>query len=81
MNIPSDKYITAIDPTLKRRVLFLVRNGWAEWSFIFYIGAIGALLGSYFKLAGVSATLLALGFFYGAGKLHEHAEKRIKKRD
>ena len=35
----------------------------------------------YAKLAGVSATLLALGFFYGAGKLHEHAEKRIKKRD
>ena len=29
MNMPSDKYITAIDPTLKRRVLFLVRNGWA----------------------------------------------------
>ena len=23
------KYITAIDPTLKRRVLFLVKNGWA----------------------------------------------------
>jgi hypothetical protein len=27
--MPSDKYITAIDPRLKRRVLFLVRNGWA----------------------------------------------------
>ena len=29
MNIPSDKYITAIDPRLKHRVLFLVRGGWA----------------------------------------------------
>ena len=27
--MPTDKYITAIDPTLKRRVLFLVKNGWA----------------------------------------------------
>ena len=60
-------------------IIRTIKTGWAEWSFIFYIGAIGALLGSYFKLAGVSATLLALGFFYGAGKLHEHAEKRLKK--
>ena len=61
------------------KIIRTIKTGWAEWSFVFYIGAIGALLGSYFKLAGVSATILALGFFYGAGKLHEHAEKRLKK--
>lgn len=59
-------------------IIRTIKLGWSEWSFIFYIGAIGALLGSYFKLAGISATLLACGFFYGAGKLHEHAERKIK---
>ena len=59
------------------KIVRTVKAGWAEWSWLFYIGAIGALLGSYFNIAGIAATGLACTFFYGMGRLHEHAEKKI----
>jgi hypothetical protein len=67
--------------TLQRKAYNIVRTiktGWSEWSWLFYIGSIGALLGSYFKVVGIASIALAGAFFYGMGKLHEHAEKRMK---
>ena len=60
------------------KVIRTIKVGWSEWSWLFYIGTIGALLGAYFKIVGIASIGLACAFFYGMGKLHEHAERRVK---
>jgi|GEM_PF-5657274 hypothetical protein len=56
----------------------VVRFGWNNYSFIFYIGGISAILGGIFGWAGWASTIVTLLFFYYAGKLKRQidAEKR-----
>ena len=61
------------------KIIRTIKTGWAEYSWVFYIGAIGALLGAYFRIAGIASIILACAFFYGAGRLHEHAERKMSK--
>jgi hypothetical protein len=57
-----------------------VRLGWNNYSFIFYIGGVSAILGSLFGTAGWLSVIATLIFFYYAGKFRKHldAEKAKK---
>ncbi len=48
-----------------------VRTGWSNYSFIFYIGAVAAILGNYLGLAGTAALPVGVGVFYYLGKFHK----------
>lgn len=57
-----------------------VRVGWNNYSFIFYIGGISAILGSLFGVAGWLSTILTVLFFYYMGKFKKHLDiERAKK--
>lgn len=52
-----------------------LRYGWNNYSFIFYIGGISAILGGLFGWAGWASTLLTLLFFYYAGKFKKEVDR------
>ncbi len=53
----------------------MIRLGWNNYSFIFYIGSISAILGQFFGIAGAIATILTILFFYYAGRVSKVIEK------
>jgi hypothetical protein len=55
-----------------------IREGWQNYSFLFYIGSIGAILGKEWGIAGGGATALGLIFFYYIGDFHKKVEKNGK---
>lgn len=58
-----------------------VRVGWNNYSFIFYIGGISAILGGVFGVAGWLSTILTVGFFYYTGKFKKQVDKEKAKRE
>ena len=70
-----------VDKTLgflaRMRVLDIaehVRIGWANYSYIFFIGGVIALLASAFGTWSAIAPVVTVGFFYYAGKFHERVQ-------
>ena len=47
-----------------------IQTGWSQYSMYFYISGISAIIGGFFKLAGIGAFILTLAFFYFMGKAH-----------
>jgi len=47
-----------------------IQTGWSQYSMYFYISGVAAIIGSFFKLAGIGAFILTLAFFYFMGKAH-----------
>ncbi len=63
-----------------------VRDGWNNYSFIFYIGGVSAILGSIFGIAGWLSIVVTVAFFYYAGRFvkafkeeKEKAERRNRR--
>jgi len=54
--------------------LFEIHNyiqiGWSQYSMYFYISGVSAIIGGFFKLAGIGAFILTITFFYFMGKTH-----------
>jgi hypothetical protein len=55
-----------------------IRVGWTNYSFLFYIGGVSAILGSLFGLAGWASSIVTLLFFYYAGEFKKHVLKESK---
>lgn len=51
-----------------------VRHGWNNYSFIFYIGGISAILGKLFGVAGWLSVIVTVYFFYFMGKFKKEIE-------
>ena len=51
-----------------------VRYGYDKYGFLFFIGGVGAVLGSYLGIAGVGATAVTILFFWSAGRVHKHIQ-------
>ena len=78
----SDKLILRYSHSGIGRFIDTVRTGWNNYSFIFYIGGISAILGSLFGWAGWLSTIVTVGFFYLTGRMKkrmEEADERRKK--
>lgn len=56
-----------------------VRFGWNNYSFIFYIGGISAILGGVFGWAGWASTIVTLLFFYYVGKFKKEVDEEQKR--
>ena len=59
-----------------------VRAGWSNYSFVFYIGGVSAILGSLFGIAGWLSVIVTVAFFYYAGKFVDELQlekKRLKR--
>lgn len=56
-----------------------IRLGWSNYSFLFYIGGVSAILGSIFGLAGWLSTIVTVLFFYYAGEFRRHLAVESKK--
>ena len=56
-----------------------VRIGWANYSYLFFIGGVIALLASAFGTWSAIAPVVTVGFFYYAGKFHERVQAMRKK--
>ena len=61
------------------RITDNIRTGWNNYSFLFYIGGVSAILGSLFGLAGWASTIFTLTFFYYAGEFKKLMEEEKKK--
>lgn len=57
-----------------------VRYGWNNYSFIFYIGGISAILGSLFGIAGWASIVVTVLFFYYAGRFKKHLDEMSARR-
>ena len=55
-----------------------VRIGWANYSYLFYIGGVSALLATAFGSWATIAPVVTICFFYYAGKFHERVQARPK---
>jgi len=53
-----------------------IQTGWNQYSMYFYISGVAAIIGSFFKLAGIGAFILTLAFFYFMGKAHTTVVKQ-----
>jgi len=53
-----------------------IQTGWNQYSMYFYISGVAAIIGSFFKLAGIGAFILTLTFFYFMGKAHTTIAKQ-----
>ncbi|MEM0107154.1 MAG: hypothetical protein QXD11_00625 [Candidatus Micrarchaeaceae archaeon] len=51
-----------------------IQKGWSQYSLYFYIGGVSAIIGGFFKLAGIASLIITLAFFYIMGKMHAHIE-------
>ena len=61
-----------------------VRNGWNNYSFIFYIGSISVILGGMFGIAGWLSVFVTVYFFYTTGKFKHEMElerERIRREE
>jgi len=47
-----------------------IQIGYSQYSMYFYIAGISAIIGGFFKLAGIGAFVLTITFFYFMGKTH-----------
>jgi len=60
--------------------LFEIHNyiqiGYSQYSMYFYIIGISAIMGGFFRLAGIGAFILTLTFFYFMGKTHTTVAKQ-----
>jgi hypothetical protein len=56
-----------------------MRVGWSNYSFLFYIGGVSAVLGGMFGLAGWVSAPATLIFFYYAGQFRQHVLRESKK--
>ena len=56
-----------------------VRHGWNNYSFIFYIGGISAILGGLFGIAGWLSIIVTVYFFYLAGKFKKEVDLEKEK--
>lgn len=59
-------------------VIDAIRLGWNQYSFVFYIGSVAAILGSILGVVGIASIIVTLICFYYLGKLHMTMEA-IKK--
>ncbi len=48
-----------------------IQRGWSQYSLYFYVSGISAIIGGFFKLAGIGAFIFTLAFFYLAGRMHK----------
>jgi len=71
----SDKLIMRYSHSGMGRFIDTVRTGWNNYSFIFYIGGISAILGSLFGWAGWLSTIVTVGFFYLTGRMKKRIEE------
>lgn len=46
-----------------------IRYGWNNYSFVFYIGSISAILAGLFGIAGWLSIVITIAFLYYAGKI------------
>ena len=55
------------------------KKGYDNYAWIFFIGAIGTIIGTSLHLSGgVAAILIAFAFFYIMGRFHTKLEKRVQ---
>lgn len=55
------------------------KKGYDNYSWLFFIGAIGTILGTSLHIGGgIAAVLVAFVFFYIMGRFHTKLEKRIQ---
>ncbi len=62
------------------RVIETIRTGWSDYSFIFYIGSVSAILGSLFGLVGWASIIVTVMFFYYVGRFRQHQKREMSKR-
>ena len=54
------------------------KKGYDNYSWLFFIGAIGAIIGTTLHMSsGVAAIVVAFVFFYVMGRFHTKLEKKI----
>lgn len=58
----------------------MVRLGWTNYSFIFYIGGVSAILGEFFGIAGWLSTIVTVLFFYYAGRFKKRIDLKNRAR-
>ncbi len=56
-----------------------MRIGWSNYSFLFYIGGVSAVLGGMFGLAGWVSAPVTVIFFYYAGQFRRYVERESRK--
>ena len=56
-----------------------IQIGYSQYSMYFYITGISAIIGGFFKLAGIGAFILTITFFYFMGKTHATMVKQQNK--
>jgi hypothetical protein len=52
-------------------ILHTMKTGYDKASWLFWSISLSALIGSFFGLAGASAVVITLGFFYVVGRRYE----------
>ena len=57
-----------------------LKEGWQEYNLYFYIGGISVIIGGFMHVAGATALIITLIFFYYAGKFHLAIKNRRKKK-
>ena len=56
------------------------KKGYDNYAWIFFIGAIGTILGAFLKLtSAAAAVIIAFVFFYLTGRFHTKLERAIKR--
>ncbi|MDE1854982.1 MAG: hypothetical protein KGH57_01520 [Candidatus Micrarchaeota archaeon] len=61
-------------------VVETVRIGWNNYSFVFYITGVSAILAALFGIAGWISIAVTLVFFYYVGKFRRHFDREKSKR-
>ncbi len=56
-----------------------IRYGWNNYSFIFYIGSISAIVAGLVGVYGGAAVLITIAFFYYAGKFKRELDREKEK--
>ena len=57
-----------------------IRFGWNNYSFVFYITGVSAILGAIFGIAGWLSIIVTVIFFFYAGKFRRQLEKEKSKK-
>jgi hypothetical protein len=56
-----------------------VKYGFDQYSYLFFLSSYAVILGNFFGVSGVTATLLTLCFFYFVGRVHVKLDESAKR--
>jgi uncharacterized membrane protein len=70
----------AVDSKLSS-IIDTIRTGWNDYSFIFYIGGISAILGGLFGIAGWLSIVVTVAFFYYVGDIATRIKRERERRE